>query len=226
MKNKIKKYIQKLSEAMGIREKFANIAEGTHAGSVSITAAADINSAHLIAAFDDSGCVQPCGAASMPIGVFADECDAGDKAAVYLPGCANSTVLCVCSAPVNAGDALFTDDDGAVTNSPDGARFRVGVALASAAADSLVEVAPYGFGSRASQLADSGVHVWTTSATTDTIDVEGASADDFAIATIAAAGGSETAVSAQVLDGKIKFTLDAAGAAESTKISWILIRKQ
>ena len=44
-------------------------------------------------------------------------------------------------------------------------------------------------------------------------------------ASIAAAGGAEKTVKAEASEGNIAFTLDASGTAETTKISWIAIRK-
>lgn len=225
MKHKIISKLLKLFA--GIKSPaFSNIAEGTHAGSLTLTAAEDINSPYLLVKIDDTGnAVEICTAADLPVGLALDECDMGEGVAVALPGCAESTFMCRAASDVDAGDEVFTAADGKVTNTATGSCYKVGVAINAAQAGALVEVDPQGFGTRPNQIAESGMYVWQGSGAEETMTLAGAAEGDLAIASIAAAGGTETAVVASVSEDSIKFKLNASGTAGSTKIAWVIIKR-
>ena len=225
MKHKIISKLLKLFA--GIKSPaFSNIAEGTHAGSLTLTAAEDINSPYLLVKIDDSGnAVEICTAADLPVGIALDECDMGEGVAVALPGCAESTFMCRAASDVDAGDEVFTAADGKVTNTASGSCYKVGVAINAAQAGALVEVDPQGFGTRPNQIAESGMYVWQGSGAEETMTLAGAAEGDLAIASIAAFGGTETAVVASVSEDSIKFKLNASGTAGSTKIAWVIIKR-
>ena len=205
---------------------FSNIAEGTHAGSLTLTAAEDINSPYLLVKIDDTGnAVEICTAADLPVGLALDECDMGEGVAVALPGCAESTFMCRAASDVDAGDEVFTAADGKVANTATGSCYKVGVAINAAQAGALVEIDPQGFGTRPNQIAESGMYVWQGSGAEETMTLAGAAEGDLAIASIAAAGGTETAVVASVSEDSIKFKLNASGTAGSTKIAWVIIKR-
>ena len=225
MKHKIISKLLKLFA--GIKSPaFSNIAEGTHAGSLTLTAAEDIDSPYLLVKIDDSGnAVEICTAADLPVGLALDECDMGEGVAVALPGCAESTFMCRAASDVDAGDEVFTAADGKVANTATGSCYKVGVAINAAQAGALVEVDPQGFGTRPNQIAESGMYVWQGSGAEETMTLAGAAEGDLAIASIAAAGGTETAVVASVSEDSIKFKLNASGTAGSTKIAWVIIKR-
>ena len=157
MKHKIISKLLKLFA--GIKSPaFSNIAEGTHAGSLTLTAAEDIDSPYLLVKIDDTGnAVEICTAADLPVGLALDECDMGEGVAVALPGCAESTFMCRAASDVDAGDEVFTAADGKVANTATGSCYKVGVAINAAQAGALVEVDPQGFGTRPNQIAESGI---------------------------------------------------------------------
>lgn len=225
MKHKIISKLLKLFA--GIKSPaFSNIAEGTHAGSLTLTAAEDIDSPYLLVKIDDTGnAVEICTAADLPVGLALDECDMGEGVAVALPGCAESTFMCRAASDVDAGDEVFTAADGKVANTATGSCYKVGVAINAAQAGALVEVDPQGFGTRPNQIAESGMYVWQGSGAEETMTLAGAAEGDLAIASIAAAGGTETAVVASVSEDSIKFKLNASGTAGSTKIAWVIIKR-
>ena len=205
---------------------FSNIAEGTHAGSLTLTAAEDIDSPYLLVKIDDTGnAVEICTAADLPVGLALDECDMGEGVAVALPGCAESTFMCRAASDIDAGDEVFTAADGKVANTATGSCYKVGVAINAAQAGALVEVDPQGFGTRPNQIAESGMYVWQGSGAEETMTLAGAAEGDLAIASIAATGGTETAVVASVSEDSIKFKLNASGTAGSTKIAWVIIKR-
>lgn len=207
------------------RTDFCNIAEGTHAGSVTMTAGADLSVSHLIVkASTEDGIVYACGTGDKPMGVALDEAESGEAVAVALPGCAGSTFMCIASTSVVAGATLYTAAGGKVSASPSSGSHKVGVAVTSATANCAVEVDPQGFGESAWQFASCGEYAWKGTGTTETLAVA-ASTGDIPFAAIRSTSGSAKSVSAEVVESGIKFTLDAAGEAANTKIAWMLIRK-
>ena len=203
---------------------FSNIAEGTHAGSITIKSAEDIDTSHLLVSLDDSGeAVVICSGNTQPIGVAIDECDINENVSVALAGSAESTFLCRTISDINAGDILYTASGGKVTNKIQGTSFKVGIALNNASIDEIVEVDTQGFGSRAMQFCNAGIHTWTTSQTEETVEVENVSDTDIVIATFQNVGGNEKIIVAKANNGEIKFTLDSSGTPNQTKISWATI---
>lgn len=205
---------------------FCNIAEGTHAGSVTMRAAEAVDSQNLLAAAGAAdGEFVIASAAKRPIGVCLDEGAKGEPMSIALPGCAESTFVCRASANVSAGDYLYTSAGGKVSPVAGDGAYKVGVALCSAAAGCPVEIDPQGFGERAWQVHSCGLYAWTGSSQSETLALDGIGETDVAFASIAAAGGSEKSVSAAASDGGITFSLDAAGTASGTKIAWMVLRK-
>ncbi len=205
---------------------FCNIAEGTHAGSVTMKAAEAVDSQNLlVAAGENDGEFVIASASKKPIGVCLDEGAKGESVSVALPGCAESTFVCRTSANVSAGDSLYTSAGGKVSPVAGDGAYKVGVALCSAAAGCPVEIDPQGFGERAWQVHSCGLYVWTGSTSSETLASVGLGEGDIAFASVAAAGGSEKSVSAAVSENGITFSLDAAGTASSTKIAWMVLRK-
>lgn len=104
---------------------FCNIAEGTHAGSVTMKASEPIDSQNLlVAAGEIEGEFSVASASKKPIGVCLDEGSAGDIMSVALPGCAESTFVCKTAASVSAGDSLYTSAGGKVSPWPPTAHTR------------------------------------------------------------------------------------------------------
>ena len=129
--------------------------------------------------------------------------------------------------PVGFGDMCDSDHGKclpSVFTLADGCR-KVGVALCSAVVGGVVEVDPQGFGERAWQICACGIHIWKGSSESESASVADVKSSDMVFASIAAAGGAEKTVKAEASEGNIAFTLDAGGTAETTKISWIAIRK-
>ena len=217
----MEKIKNKLLRALGLasgsclRRAFCNIAEGTHAGSVTMVAGENIESPNLLVkAGEAENLVVVASAEDAPIGVCGDEGAKGETVGVYLPGSAESTFICVAASSVNMGDSLYTAAGG-----------KVGVALCSAVVGGVVEVDPQGFGERAWQICACGIHIWKGSSESESASVADVKSSDMVFASIAAAGGAEKTVRAEASEGNIAFTLDASGTAETTKISWIAIRK-
>lgn len=208
------------------RRAFCNIAEGTHAGSITMVAGENIESPNLLVkAGEAENLVVVASAGDAPIGVCGDEGAKGETVGVYLPGSAESTLICVAASSVNMGDPLYTSAGGKVsTVAADGCR-KVGIALCSAAVGGVVEVDPQGFGERAWQICACGIYTWEGSSNSESAMAADVKSSDVVFASISSAGGSEKTVNAEASDGSVAFTLDANGTAQATKISWIAIRK-
>lgn len=205
---------------------FCNIAEGTHAGNVTMLAGEDIETSNLIVKTGVNGNeIMIANATDKPLGVCDDQGHKGDVLNVKLAGSAESTFMCVCSSGASFGDVLYTSANGKVSTIPAGGAYKVGIALCDCAANGVVEVDPQGFGSKAWQIADCGVFEWTGSSTNAEMIIDGASTSDIAFANVINAANTEKSVRVSIAEGKLTFTLDAVGTEGTTKISWILIRK-
>lgn len=205
---------------------FCNIAEGTHAGSVTMKASEPVDSQNLlVAAGEIEGEFSVASASKKPIGVCLDEGSAGDIMSVALPGCAESTFVCKTAASVSAGDSLYTSAGGKVSPVAADGSYKVGVALCSAASGCPVEIDPQGFGERAWQVYSCGTYAWTGASATETLQSAELTSDDVVFASITSAGGSAKSVSAAASESGITFTLDANGTASETKIAWMILRK-
>ncbi|MFI3290566.1 MAG: hypothetical protein R3Y46_01655 [Opitutales bacterium] len=206
---------------------FCNIAEGTHAGFITMIAENDISKPNLIVYSTQQGKVDVAMKYDMPIGVSCDSADADEIIAIALGASVPQTILCTVESSVSAGDTLYLADYGKVSSTPFSGAYKIGVALNSASANCVVEVEPQGFGNRAWQVYACGVHTWATSSTTDSFELYGLSEGDAVIASINTAGGSETSVIASVNsdDEKVELKLNSAGTSATTKINWILIKQ-
>lgn len=206
--------------------RFCNIAEGTHAGHITLVAKSDIAQANLLVKLVN-GQAEIAQANDIPVGVCTDCADAGDVLDVALAGCAESTLMCVASTSIEAGDVVYSQNYGKVGTSSQGGAFKVGVALTSATSGSVVEIDPQGFGSRCAEIVACGTHSWQGSSNKNSLPVASIKDGDIAFATIAKAGASEKAVNAAISSQKdaIEFSLDSNGVNSQTTINWILIRK-
>lgn len=126
---------------------FCNIAEGTHAGSITKKTDGAITTRYLLGKFgSDAAHVVACGVAEIPIGVITDEAAAAeDLVNVNLLGVHGSTQLMVASEIITAGEKVYTAANGKVQDIPTtttAALYEVGLALTASGADGdLIEVA-------------------------------------------------------------------------------------
>lgn len=125
---------------------FANIAEGTHANSLTKKADAAITTRYLLGKIgSDVNHVAACGASDIPIGVITDEAAAAeDLVAVEMLGVSKRSILMVASEAISAGEHVYTAASGKVQDLPAGAGtyYEVGLALTAASADGdIIEVA-------------------------------------------------------------------------------------
>ena len=112
-----------------------NNAAGKHMdGAITRIAEVELTERHLMvtAGTDPSSQVRLCGAQDDPIGVAYDACDAGDTVGIQHPGSAQVTRLCVASVAITAGERIYTDADGMVTNVAATGSYLVGRALTDA----------------------------------------------------------------------------------------------
>jgi hypothetical protein len=124
---------------------FSNVADGTHAGSCTLTASEALPQRYLLVAFAaDAGAVKVAGTTDLPIGTVADEAAGGDPIAVQLLG-GGRTLTMVAAEPIPQGAELACAGGGKVKILPAtaGSHVQVGLAMASAvAADEPLEVLP------------------------------------------------------------------------------------
>lgn len=215
-----------LRAAFECKPAFCNIADGTHAGSITMVAEESVDNAYLVvkAGANDGG-FAVAGAADKPFGVCSDEGAKGERLAVILPASAESTIMCRAATDIPAGASVYTSANGKVSAAAADGSYKVGVAVCSAVSGGLAEIDPQGFGESAWKLAACGVHEWTTATTSDSLEFSGLNSDSVVIAAVQSAGGSEKTVKAAASTSGISFTLDANGTAGSTKIAWIAISK-
>ncbi len=223
--NIIKKVAASLKVAINKSKTFCNIAEGTHAGSITMTAGEDIDSSGLIMSIDGNGDVILAGANDKPIGISADEATKGDPIALLLAGCAESTFMCVASGDINIGDSVYTSAGGKVSAVAGNGARKVGLAICSASSGCKVEVDPRGFGEQAWQVYACGTYAWAGSDANETMPCAGVLESDIVFASLQNSAGSETLVKAYAEEDALNFTLNGAGSASTTKIAWLIIRK-
>lgn len=124
----------------------ANIAEGTHAGTISRKADAAASEYTLVKVGSDAAHVAASAANEIPIGVLRSiPTAAEDEVTVELLGKGGSTVLMIASEAIDAGERVFAAAAGKVQDLPAGAGtyYQVGVALTAATTDGdLIEVDP------------------------------------------------------------------------------------
>lgn len=212
------------AKAFGKESAFCNIAEGTHAGHITVVAKNAIAAANLVVKFDQGG-IAVANVGDVPAGVCTDSGDAGDILDVALPGCAESSFICISGTDVKEGDNLYTSNAGKVVKRATIGSFKVGVALTSAPAGGMVEVDPQGFGTSSYNIIGCGLHTWGTNTVTDRATVTGALDTDIVIASIGTIGGNEKYVTSKINTiGEIVFYLDATGTKGQTTINWIIAR--
>lgn len=117
------------------RPVFANVAQGTHAGYVTATAASAFSGKYLLAkANATAGEVDPCGASDCPVGVATDEADIGDPLAMKILGVNPQSVLVTASGAIAAGAYLYAAASGCVQGEPTsaGTYYLIGRALSAA----------------------------------------------------------------------------------------------
>jgi len=125
------------------RPVFANIAQGTHAGYVTVTAASAFTSKYLLAKADaTAGQIDVCGVSDCPVGIATDEADVGDPLALKILGVSPQSVLVTASGAFAAESYLYTAANGEVQTEPAtaGTYYLIGRALnAATVAGDLVE---------------------------------------------------------------------------------------
>ncbi len=226
MKIKMKDVAQRVATAFKSRVTFCNIAEGTHAGAITMAADENIESQNLVVTAGSSeGSFAIANVTSKPIGVCVDQGVEGDMLAVALPASNGSTLVCKAASDVSAGDSVYTAANGKVSAIAGNGAYKVGVALCSATTGGVVEIDPQGFGESAWQFHSCGIFDWDNATNSSEMDCMNISANDVVIANIHTSAGSEKNVKAEASANKITFKLDANGTASTTKIAWIAIRK-
>lgn len=116
-----------------------NVAEGTHAGTLTKKTDAAIATRNLLVKFgSDANHIAACGASDIPLGVCDDEASAAETDInVELLGISKRTLLMVANEAITAGEAVYTAASGKVQDLPAGAGtyYKVGHALTAAGAD-------------------------------------------------------------------------------------------
>jgi hypothetical protein len=121
----------------GRRPVFANVAQGTHAGYVTVTAASAFTGKYLLAKADSTaGEIDVCGASDCPVGVATDEAAVGDPVAMKILGVSPQSVLVTASGALAAESYLYAAANGTVQTEPTtaGTYYLVGRALTAATA--------------------------------------------------------------------------------------------
>jgi hypothetical protein len=124
-----------LSSRRSRRPVFANVADGTHAGAITVTANAVFSNKYLLAKADSTpGEVDVCGASDIPVGVATDEAAVGDILALKLLAVGAQTTRMVASAAIAADALLYTAANGQVQTEPTtaGTYYLVGRSLTAA----------------------------------------------------------------------------------------------
>ena len=125
------------------RPVFANIAQGTHAGYTTVTAASAFTSKYLLAkANATAGQVDVGGQSDCPVGVATDEAGVGDPLALKILGVSPQSILVTANGAIAAESYLYTAANGEVQPEPTaaGTYYLVGRALGAAtAAGDIVE---------------------------------------------------------------------------------------
>ena len=119
------------------RPVFSNIAQGTHAGYITVTAASAFVSKYLLAKANSSaGQIDVCGVGDCPVGIATDEAAVGDPVALKIPGVSPQSVLVTASAAISTGAYLYTAANGKVQAEPAtaGTYYLIGRALTAATA--------------------------------------------------------------------------------------------
>jgi hypothetical protein len=135
-----------LSPRRSRRPVFANVADGTHAGSLTSTANSAFTAKYLLAKADATpGLVDVCGASDIPVGVATDEAAVGDLLALKLLATGAQTTRMVAAGAIAAEALLYTAANGQVQTEPAtaGTYYLVGRSLTAATgAGDRLEVEP------------------------------------------------------------------------------------
>lgn len=117
----------------------ANVAEGTHEGSITKRADAALAVPYLLVKHgSDGNHIAACGASDIPFGVAQeDPAAAEDPLTVEILGLSKRSLLMVASEAITVGEAVFTAASGKVQNLPvaAGTYYQVGYAMTAAGAD-------------------------------------------------------------------------------------------
>ncbi|MBN1671203.1 MAG: DUF2190 family protein [Kiritimatiellae bacterium] len=117
----------------------ANVAEGSHVGSLTKLADAAITTRHLLVKFGtDANHIAACGADEVPIGPCTDEPSAAEQNVnVAMLGMGDETLLVVASEEVTYGSQVYTAASGKVQDTPTaaGTYYYIGLALNTASGD-------------------------------------------------------------------------------------------
>jgi hypothetical protein len=119
------------------RPVFSNIAQGTHAGYLTVTAASAFTSKYLLAKADSTaGEVDVCGASDCPVGVATDDADEGDPLAIKILGVSPQSILVTANGAIAAESYLYAAANGEVQSEPTaaGTYYLIGRALGAATA--------------------------------------------------------------------------------------------
>ena len=230
MKNKIKYAVNAFSKFASAlttsKRAFCNIAEGTHAGSITMTAGENIDTQNLlVCAGENEGEIIVSQTNTKPLGVCIDDGIKGEKLSVVLGGSTNSTFVCRTASDVSVGDSLYSAPNGKVSTTIANGSYKIGIALCSATIGGVVEIDPQGFGESAWQFYSCGILEWKTSTNEDIYPCSDLTTDDVIIANIHTKAGNENNVQAYASSEGIHFKLDSNGTTNETKIAWIVIRK-
>ncbi len=119
----------------------SNIAEGTHAGSITKHVASAITQKYLLGKLQSNDKITVSNSTDTPIGVITDEAaEADDIVNVALLG-SNDTLKMTADGEITAGAIVVTSDSGKVKELPtqSGTYLQVGMALNSATSGGIVE---------------------------------------------------------------------------------------
>lgn len=143
---KLFKFFAALTALFRVKNRIAlaNIAEGTHAGSISKLSDGAIGKNILVKFGTDANHIDVCGVADSPIGVTDDEATAAEELiAVKLLGSYGGTVLMTAGEAITAGERVYTAALGKIQNATTSVTYYlVGVAVSSADSGGLCEVDP------------------------------------------------------------------------------------
>ncbi|MEO0796516.1 MAG: hypothetical protein AAFX93_15205 [Verrucomicrobiota bacterium] len=124
---------------------FANVAVGTHAGSITRTLEDALDSRNLLVTYGSSESqIEACGTTDFPVGVVNDQGSVGDPVNVQLLSGSSTTIIMVAREPIAAGSEVYTAASGKVQNQPNspGIAYFVGHALTATSGDNQpIEVA-------------------------------------------------------------------------------------
>lgn len=205
---------------------FCNIAEGTHAGHITMVARDDIPQSNLLVKYgENDGEIRICQAKEKPMGVCMDCGETGDLLDVALAGSAESSMICIANCAVQYGDIVYTSEGGKVSTVSVAGSYRVGISLTSSVGGGIIEVDTQGFGGRAYQIIACGEYTWNAgTAKTGTVAVSGMKDGDMIFANLVDINSAETLSMVSRDEETLKFTLDTNGTDGKTKINWMIVR--